>query len=186
MKDVKTMSLGQKIFSISMIAFTVFYLALITQIPIKSAAELAVGGGPRIFPLIIGITLLVLLIVEGAGILTGSKKSQAAVESSGEQDQEEPESPGPCRDTAPTNIMKYIASHQGFFVILLILSLVLYQVLISYIGFIASTALYLMALFRIFGVKNWIVLTLTSLVFSVLFYLLFELVFGVRLEYMGF
>lgn len=189
MKDVTIMSLGHKIFSLSMVLFTMVYIALIQQIPLRRALDLAEGGSARLFPWMLGVALLTLLVFDYVSTLIKGKKEAV------EEHDDKVEKVNDCCSSSDEDVelIKQVTKEekpagmtktQGAMVLILAASILVYQLLIGFIGFIYSTGIFLFVLFRIFGVKSWILNIVMSIVFPLVFYLVFETLFGVRLDFM--
>jgi putative tricarboxylic transport membrane protein len=144
-----------RIILVCIVVLTAVYFWATSQIP---TLEIGDPLGPKAFPRLLGIGMLVTAGMLLAEILAERKAPKAAEPAEAEED-------------GNTKI-----------VVIAVVATAIYFLLFDYVGYVLTTSLYLLAMTHIFHVKGrWMVNTLTSVVYGVGSYLAFTMALGVNL-----
>jgi hypothetical protein len=178
------MPLSRIIFYCTLIAFFLAYIVLSFCIPVRGFIDLAIGGGGRLFPWIIGIFSLGLILFDFILQLKQRKvhKSDKNCEMKKEtiekddnkvelQDKEEQEA--------------VVSRKQGLYIPILATLILFYELFVGWIGFIGATMMFLLVLFRLFQVKSWYLTIVLVIVVTIVIHVIFDVLFGIRMDFMG-
>jgi putative tricarboxylic transport membrane protein len=137
------------------VVLTAVYFWATSQIP---TLEIGDPLGPKAFPRLLGVGMLITAGMLLAEILAARKAPKAA-------------QPAEAKEDGNTKI-----------VVIAVVATAIYFLLFDYIGYVITTTVYLAVMTHVFHVKGrWMVNTITSVVYGVGSYLAFTMALGVNL-----
>jgi putative tricarboxylic transport membrane protein len=147
--------MADRIIFVSILVLTGVYFWATSQIP---TLEIGDPLGPKAFPRLLGIGMLITAAMLLAEILRERKTAK-------------PAAPAEAKEEGDTKI-----------VVTAVVATAIYFLLFDTVGYVITTTVYLLVMTHIFHVKGrWMVNTLTSVIYGVGSYLAFTMALGVNL-----